>query len=64
MHFWHEAHFALWNRVPLLENSLDYYQKIWAPAVHAARRQGYHGARWPKMTSPNGSRFASRWVPS
>lgn len=55
MHFWHEAHFALWNRVPLFENSLDYYQRIWAPAVHAARRQGYHGARWPKMTSPGGA---------
>ncbi len=55
MHFWHEAHFALWNRVPLFENSLDYYQRIWAPAVHAARRQGYHGARWPKMTGPAGA---------
>ena len=28
MHWWHEAQFALWNRLPLLEKSLDYYQKI------------------------------------
>ncbi len=59
MHFWHEAHFALWDRVPLLENSLDYYQRIWAPAVHTARKQGYKGARWPKMTSPSGAESPS-----
>lgn len=59
MHFWHEAHFALWDRLPLLENSLDYYQRIWAPAVHTARKQGYHGARWPKMTSPSGAESPS-----
>ena len=25
MHWWHAAHFALWNRLPLLERSLGWY---------------------------------------
>jgi hypothetical protein len=59
MHFWHEAQFALWNRLPLLENSLDYYQKILPHAEGTAKRQGYAGARWPKMTSPSGAESPS-----
>lgn len=54
MHWWHEAHFALWNRAPLLEKSLGYYQEILPRAQALARRQGYTGARWPKMTDPSG----------
>ncbi|MDR3457923.1 MAG: hypothetical protein P4N60_10790 [Verrucomicrobiae bacterium] len=59
MHWWHEAHFALWNRLPLLENSLGYYQRILPRAEGAARKQGYAGARWPKMTSPSGAESPS-----
>jgi hypothetical protein len=59
MHWWHEAHFALWNRLPLLEKSLDYYQKILPRAEGTARKQGYAGARWPKMTSPSGAESPS-----
>jgi hypothetical protein len=59
MHWWHEAHFALWNRLPLLEKSLDYYQKILPRAQGTAKRQGYAGARWPKMTSPSGAESPS-----
>jgi hypothetical protein len=54
MHWWHAAHFALWGRTPLLERSLDYYRRILPPAQQRARDQGYRGARWPKMTSPDG----------
>lgn len=54
MYFWHEAHFALWNRLPLLERSLGWYQQILPRAENTAKRQGYAGARWPKMTSPGG----------
>ena len=54
MHWWHAAHFALWNRFPLLERSLDYYQEILPSARERAKQQGYTGARWPKMTSPDG----------
>ena len=34
MHWWHAAHFALWNRTPLLEKSLGWYDRI----LPAARR--------------------------
>lgn len=54
MHFWHEAHFALWNRPGLLERSLPWYQTIAARGRETARRQGYQGIRWPKMTDPSG----------
>jgi hypothetical protein len=59
MHWWHEAHFALWNRLPLLEKSLGYYQKILPRAEGTAKKQGYAGARWPKMTSPSGAESPS-----
>ncbi|HEU5397450.1 MAG TPA: hypothetical protein VFV81_09795, partial [Verrucomicrobiae bacterium] len=59
MHFWHEAHFALWDRLPLFERSLGYYQNILPRAEATARRQGYAGARWPKMTSPSGAESPS-----
>jgi len=59
MHWWHEAHFALWNRLPLLEKSLGYYRNILPRAEATARKQGYAGARWPKMTNPNGAESPS-----
>jgi hypothetical protein len=59
MHFWHEAQFALWDRLPLLERSLDYYNKILPRAEGTAKKQGYAGARWPKMTSPSGAESPS-----
>lgn len=55
MHWWHAAHFALWDRLPLLERSLGYYQAILPRARATAARQGYAGARWPKMTDPGGN---------
>jgi hypothetical protein len=54
MHWWHAAHFALWNRVDLLERSLSWYEPILTSARETAKRQGYQGARWPKMTAPDG----------
>ncbi len=54
MHWWHAAHFALWNRLPLLEKSLAWYQQILPSARRRAQSQGYGGARWPKMVGPEG----------
>ena len=54
MHWWHGVHFALWNRLLMLENSLDWYNDILPAARNIASRQGYKGVRWPKMTNPNG----------
>ena len=59
MHWWHAAHFALWNRLPLLEKNLGYYQSILPRAQGTAKRQGYTGARWPKMTDPSGAESPS-----
>jgi hypothetical protein len=54
MHWWHAAHFALWNRLPLFERSLGWYESILPSARQLARSQGYAGARWPKMVGPEG----------
>jgi hypothetical protein len=59
MHWWHAAHFALWGRLEMLERSLGYYSDILPRARETARRQGYSGARWPKMTSPSGAESPS-----
>jgi hypothetical protein len=54
MHWWHAAHFALWNRTHLLEKSLGWYREALPRARALAASQGYGGARWPKMTGPEG----------
>ncbi|MGD9635826.1 MAG: hypothetical protein AB7I57_04230, partial [Pirellulales bacterium] len=59
MHWWHAVHFALWNRWPMFERSLGYYQRILPQAEATAQRQGYTGARWPKMTGPSGAESPS-----
>jgi len=59
MHWWHGVHFALWDRLPLFEKSLNYYTSILPVAQSIAKRQGYIGARWPKMTGPGSSEAPS-----
>jgi hypothetical protein len=54
MHFLHSAQFALWGRGELLERSLDWYFEILEKAKENAARNGFKGARWPKMTSYEG----------
>ena len=54
MHWWHAIHFALWGRAELLEKSLAWYQKVYEKAKQIAKRQGYQGARWQKMTDNEG----------
>lgn len=59
MHWWHAAHFALWNRPALLERSLPWYAAIVDKARETARFQGFKGVRWPKMTDPSGNESPS-----
>jgi hypothetical protein len=54
MHWWHAVHFALWNRLEMLERSLGWYDKVLPRARETAKMQGYEGARWPKMVGPDG----------
>lgn len=54
MHWWHGAHYQLWNRWDLFDKSLGWYSKTIPVAQNIAARQGYNGARWPKMIGPDG----------
>jgi hypothetical protein len=54
MHFWHQAHFAIWGRAGELKKSLAYYKKILPVAREIAASQEFSGARWPKMCDPSG----------
>jgi hypothetical protein len=59
MHWWHGVHFALWNRIDLLEKSMNWYTKVTDKARKIAERQGYKGVRWQKMTDPDGNESPS-----
>jgi len=59
MHWWHAVHFALWNRLDLLERSLDWYTKVESVAKQTAEHQGFDGVRWMKMTDPSGQESPS-----
>jgi len=54
MYFWHDAQFYEWGHVDLLEKSLGWYRRILPDAKAVAASQGLAGARWPKMTGPDG----------
>ncbi|TDD95704.1 hypothetical protein [Flavobacterium cellulosilyticum] len=59
MHWWHGIHFPLWNRPELLEKSMPWYQNAFDKAKKLAERQGFKGARWQKMTDPDGNESPS-----
>lgn len=54
MYWWHAAHYALWDRWPLLDRSLGIYRHFLHSAEARAKGQGVRGARWPKMTTKEG----------
>ncbi|QOI63994.1 family 43 glycosylhydrolase [Arthrobacter sp. TES] len=54
MHWWHAAHFALWNRTELLLPSLRWYSSILEASRQTAKQQGFEGVRWPKQVGPDG----------
>ena len=54
MYFWHAAQFYAWGHPELLEKGLAWYRTILPAALAAAKEQGFDGARWPKMTGPDG----------
>src|SRR5207244_1541313 len=48
-------HFARWDKYPLLWRSLPHtYSDFLGSSLDRARRQGYEGARWGKMSDPTG----------
>ncbi len=60
VYWWHTAQFYQWNHTDLLEKSFNWYRQILPIALKEAEREGFEGARWPKMagidgrTSPGG----------
>ncbi len=54
MYWWHAAHFALWDRPELMENSLPWYISIMDHAKATAKERGFEGANWSKMVGPDG----------
>gem|GEM_PF-6810629 len=54
MHLWHTGAFPLYNHSALLERSFDWYEQILPKAKENAARNGYQGARWPKMVASEG----------
>ncbi len=59
MHWWHAVHYAQWGRIELMEKSLDWYFKVADKAYALARRQGFDGLRWQKMTDHAGNESPS-----
>lgn len=54
MYLWHCAWTPLWKRTGLLERSLPWYVEHLPEAEENAARNGYKGARWPKMIGYEG----------
>ena len=60
MTWWHAVDFALWNQPEVIAQMLRWYDDIAAPiAKKIARRQGFKGIRWMKMTDPWGGEAPS-----
>jgi hypothetical protein len=59
MHWWHAVHYAQWGRTELMEKSLDWYFKVAGKAFAIAKRQGFDGLRWQKMTDNEGNESPS-----
>ncbi len=60
MIWWHQAQFALWGHPEILEHSLDWYFTVIPVAREIAKRQGFKGVRWMKMTDPSGTEAPSK----
>lgn len=59
MILWHQAQFALWGHPEMLDRSLSWYFNVEKKAREIARRQGFKGVRWMKMTDPSGDEAPS-----
>lgn len=59
MIWWHTAHFALWGHPEMLERTLPWYETAVDEAREIAKRQGFDGVRWMKMTDPSAAEAPS-----
>ena len=49
MYLWHQAYLPLWNRGNLLKKSIPWFRQHLLDAENNAVKNGFKGARWPKM---------------
>jgi hypothetical protein len=55
MTWWHTAQFALWGRPELLDNSLSWFCGVLPATMQSTKAERQcNGARWSKMTGPEG----------
>lgn len=59
MNWWHAVHWALWGKPELLEKNMTWYFTVADKAKAIAKRQGFDGLRWQKMTDHNGGEAPS-----
>jgi hypothetical protein len=59
MTWWHTTHYALWGRIEFLEKLMNWYSNVADEAKSIAKRQGFDGVRWQKMTDNNGDETPS-----
>jgi hypothetical protein len=59
MPYWHLAHYPFWGQKDLLDKTLDWYFKAADKGRDIAKRQGFDGIRWQKMTDNNGDETPS-----
>ncbi len=59
MPYWHLGFYPYWNHDDLMEKFLDWYFKVAEKGREIARRQGFEGIRWQKMTDNNGDEAPS-----
>lgn len=59
MPYWHLAHYPYWGQPEFLEKNMDWYFKTEDKARALAKRQGFEGIRWQKMTDNTGDETPS-----
>ena len=59
MPYWHLAHYPFWGQKHFLETTMDWYFRAIDKARQLAKRQGFDGLRWPKVTDNNGDESPS-----
>ncbi len=52
--FFHQAHYALWNRWDMTDKAVQAYQRFIPTARARAQQFGFDGLEWPKSASPSG----------
>ena len=54
MVWWHVAHFNLWGRPGVVDETLAWFESVLPRARQTAAERGLRGARWSKMVGPDG----------